>query len=98
MGPLSIEPCRHEPGRRLPEIDHEGDGVNSRKLFAIINRELGAFFASPIGYIVLFIYFLVGGFFFWLIVTKSHVASMAPVFQNLMFIFLFISPLITMRL
>ncbi len=72
--------------------------MNSRKLLAIVRRELGAYFASPIGYIVLFIYFLVGGFFFWLIVTKSRMASMMPIFQNLMFVFLFISPLITMRL
>jgi ABC-2 type transport system permease protein len=72
--------------------------MNSRKLFAIVRRELGAYFASPIGYIVLFAYFLVGGFFFWLIITKSRMASMMPVFQNLMFVLLFISPLITMRL
>ncbi len=72
--------------------------MNSRKLSAIIRRELSAYFSSPIGYIVLFAYFAVGGFFYWLIVTRYRSASMAPVFQNLIFIFIFITPLITMRL
>jgi ABC-2 type transport system permease protein len=72
--------------------------MNSRKLMAIIRRELGSYFASPLGYIVLFAYFLIGGYFFWLIVSRTHAASMTYIFQNLMFVFLFTSPLITMRL
>jgi ABC-2 type transport system permease protein len=72
--------------------------MNSRKLFAIVRRELSAYFSSPLGYVVMFAFFLIGGFFFWLIATRSRAASMMYVFQNYMFIFLFISPLITMRL
>jgi ABC-2 type transport system permease protein len=72
--------------------------MNSRKLFAIVRRELEAYLSSPLGYVVMFVYFLIGGFFFWLITTRSHAASMTYVFQNFMFIFLFVAPLITMRL
>jgi len=72
--------------------------MNSRKLFAIVRRELGAYLSSPLGYIVMFVYFLIGGFFFWLITTRSHAASMTYIFQNFMFIFLLVAPLITMRL
>lgn len=72
--------------------------MNSRKLLAIIRKELGSYFASPMGYMVLFAYYLVGGFFYWFIVTTSRTASMEPVFQNLIFVLLFISPLVTMRL
>lgn len=72
--------------------------MNSRKLFAIVRRELGAYFSSPLGYIVMFAYSFIGGYFFWLIVNRTHAASMTYIFQNLMFVFLFTSPLITMRL
>ncbi len=72
--------------------------MNAQKIMAIVRRELSAYFSSPLGYILLFAYFLIGGYFFWLIVARTRVASMSYVFQNLTFIFLFTSPLITMRL
>jgi len=72
--------------------------MNSRKLFAIVRREVGSYFSSPLGYIVMFAYFFIGGYFFWLIINRTHAASMTYIFQNLMFVFLFTSPLITMRL
>ncbi len=72
--------------------------MNARKLFAIVRREFSAYFASPLGYILLFAYYLIGGYFFWLIVSRTRAATMSYIFQNLTFIFLFTSPLITMRL
>jgi len=72
--------------------------MNSRKLFAIIRRELGSYLSSPLGYVVIFVYFLIGGFFFWLITASSRAASMTYVFQNQMFLYLISTPLITMRL
>jgi ABC-2 type transport system permease protein len=71
--------------------------MNGRKVWAIARKELGYYFSSPIGYIVLTAFFLITGFFFYLIM-KSHQASMVPVFQNTIVILLFLSPGITMRL
>jgi ABC-2 type transport system permease protein len=72
--------------------------MNSRKLFAIVNRELGAYFGSPLGYFVLFVFFLIYGLFFWMICTGSHAATMQYFFSNTMFVFFITTPLVTMRL
>lgn len=72
--------------------------MNSRKLWAIIKKDIGHYFASPIGYVVLAVFYLVAGFFFWLIAVQSRSASMIPVFQNTVILLLFLTPMITMRL
>jgi ABC-2 type transport system permease protein len=71
--------------------------MNGRKVYAIAKKEIGYYFSSPVGYIVLTAFFLATGYFFWLIM-RSRQASMAPVFQNTIVILLFLSPGITMRL
>ncbi len=63
-----------------------------------MQKDLTQYFASPMGYLVLTVYFLVGGFFFWLIAIQSRSATMTPVFQNTVILLLFITPMITMRL
>src|SRR5208337_4536716 len=72
--------------------------MNSRKTLALVKKDLTQYFASPMGYIVLAVYFLVTGFFFYLIAVQSRGANMIPVFQNTIILLLFITPLITMRL
>ncbi|HUO57513.1 MAG TPA: ABC transporter permease, partial [bacterium] len=72
--------------------------MNAQKIIAIARKDLSYYFVSPIGYVVLALFFLVTGFFFWLIVVGSRTASMSPVFQNTSIIFLFVTPIITMRL
>jgi ABC-2 type transport system permease protein len=72
--------------------------MNARKIMALVKKDLTQYFASPMGYLVLAVYFLVGGFFFWLIAVQSRNASMIPVFQNTVILLLFITPMITMRL
>ena len=72
--------------------------MNFQKILAIARKDLSYYFVSPIGYVVLALFFFVTGFFFWLIVVGSRSASMSPVFQNTSIIFLFITPIITMRL
>ena len=72
--------------------------MSGRKIWAIANKEISYYFTSPVGYIVLTAFFLVTGFFFSLILLGSRQANMAPVFQNTVVIFLFLSPGITMRL
>jgi ABC-2 type transport system permease protein len=72
--------------------------MNSRKLWALVKKELTHYFSSFMGYVVLFAFFGIGGFFFYLIMVQTRSASMKPVFQNLVVILLFITPAITMRL
>ncbi len=72
--------------------------MNLEKIMAIVRKDLSYYFVSPIGYIVLAMYYFVTGFFFWLIAAGSKSANMAPVFQNSTVIFLFLTPIVTMRL
>ncbi|HVZ81953.1 MAG TPA: ABC transporter permease subunit [bacterium] len=72
--------------------------MNARKLSALVRKELTHYFSSFMGYVVLFAFFLISGFFYFLIVTQGRQASMQPVFQNLLVILLFVTPAITMRL
>jgi ABC-2 type transport system permease protein len=72
--------------------------MNSRKILAIARKDVSNYFASPIGYIVMAVFFLVAGFFFNLIIQQTRMASMNYIFQNISFLMLFLSPLITMRL
>jgi ABC-2 type transport system permease protein len=72
--------------------------MNALKIMALVRKDLTQYFASPVGYLVLTVYFLVGGFFFYLIAVQSRNASMIPVFQNTVILLLFITPMITMRL
>ncbi|HEY5040111.1 MAG TPA: ABC transporter permease subunit [bacterium] len=72
--------------------------MNSRKILAIIRKDMTHYFASPIGYVVLAVFYFVGGFFFNLIIQQTRSASMNMVFQNTVILLLFITPMITMRL
>jgi ABC-2 type transport system permease protein len=69
-----------------------------RKVLAIARKDFGHYFVSPIGYIVLAVFFFVTGFFFYLVVAQYPVASMNPVFQNSTILLLFLTPMITMKL
>jgi ABC-2 type transport system permease protein len=72
--------------------------MNATKVWAIARKDMGHYFASPLGYVVLAVFFLITGFFFSLIVEQTRSASMIPVFQNTIIVLLFITPMITMRL
>ena len=72
--------------------------MNSRKLFALVRKELTHYFSSFMGYVVLFAFFAIGGFFYYLIMVQTRQASMRGIFQNLNVILLFVTPVITMRL
>ena len=72
--------------------------MNSRKLLALVKKELVHYFSSFMGYVVLFAFFAISGFFYYLIMVQTRQASMKPVFQNLVVILLFVTPAITMRL
>jgi len=73
--------------------------LDFRKIFAIVRKDFGHYFVSPIGYVVLAVFFFVVGFFFYLITVSPYpVASMNPVFQNAVILLLFLTPMITMKL
>lgn len=72
--------------------------MNSRKLLALVKKELGHYFSSFMGYVILFALFGLDGYFYFLSVANSHEASMRMPFENFIVILLFITPAITMRL
>jgi len=72
--------------------------MNLNKVWAIARKDIGHYFASPLGYVVLAVFFLVTGYFFYLIVEQTRSASLTAVFQNTVIILLFMTPMITMRL
>jgi len=72
--------------------------MNSRKLSAIVRKEMTHYFSSAVGYIVLFVYFVIGGFFYFKITTGWREASMRQIFGTLTFILLFLTPFVTMRI
>ena len=75
---------------------------------AILKKELSSFFTSPLGYVVLAIYYLCAGFFFrWLgcigygfgeqDMNPSGSNDMSLVFSNMFLITILIIPIITMK-
>ncbi|MGQ9494666.1 MAG: ABC transporter permease [Thermoanaerobaculaceae bacterium] len=78
-----------------------------RKFWAIVKRELLAYFSSPLAYVILTAFLFVNGFVFWLIVAylnDPRTRVMAPLrlmFGGTMYfwlLLLFVVPVLTMRL
>ncbi len=78
-----------------------------RKVGALVQRELQAYFSSPLAYVVLTAFLLYNGFWFWIIVSylnRPDTMAMAPlklIFGGTVFFWfflLFILPVMTMRL
>ncbi|MFH1824535.1 MAG: ABC transporter permease [Candidatus Firestonebacteria bacterium] len=68
------------------------------KIWAITKRELKSYFVSPIAYIVIVVFLLFSAFIFNVIIMRYQIAEIRGIVYNMAFIFLFISPMITMRL
>ncbi len=68
------------------------------KIWAIAQRELKAYFVSPVAYVVAALFMLISGYLFSLILYHSREASMRGLFSNLNVVFLLITPALTMRL
>jgi ABC-2 type transport system permease protein len=69
-----------------------------RNVLAVAERELRAYFLSPLAYIVIFLFLAVAGFLFALILNTSREATLRPLISNVSVVFLFIVPLVSMRL
>ncbi len=68
------------------------------KIFAIAKKELKTYFKSPIAYIVLIITISVFNIFFCLIIDENREASLRDMFKVMEFLFIFIVPLLTMKI
>lgn len=69
-------------------------------VIAILQKEVGSFFNSLIGYMVLVVFLAAGGLFFWVFpdnVLETGAAQMDGLFAMAPYLFLFLIPAITMR-
>ena len=69
-----------------------------RATWTIAKRELASYFQSPIAYIVLSVFMILTGFFFFDRFFQVRIAKMDAFFSNLPLMFLFFGPALAMRL
>jgi len=68
------------------------------KICTIAQKELSIYFRSPLAYIMLIMTISVFNIFFFMIIDQNREATLKDVFLVMEFMFLFIVPLLTMRL
>lgn len=64
---------------------------------AVLKRELGSYFRSPIGYTIIAIFYFFANIFFNMYCLSYNSSNMSSVFKNMFLIVLFIIPIITMK-
>lgn len=67
-------------------------------MFAILCRELKAYFTSPLGYVFLAIFYAFSGIFFWIFSLSVGTTDMSQVFLMMFIVLMVFVPLLTMRL
>ena len=67
-------------------------------MFAVYKREFQSYFYSPIGYVFVGFFLLVGGFLFNIYNINAMDPRLTSLFSNLSFIFLLLVPILTMRM
>lgn len=67
-------------------------------MIAILKRELKAYFLTPIGYIYMALFLLVGGILFAFGNLNTHSSSYSGFLGSILFMFLLATPVLTMRL
>lgn len=68
------------------------------KTLTIAQKELSAYFKSPIAYIILVAIITVFNIFFYMIIDQNREATLRDVFAVMEFMFVFLVPLLTMRI
>ncbi|MGI1689957.1 ABC transporter permease [Thermoanaerobacter uzonensis] len=68
------------------------------KMWEILKRELKGYFFSPLAYVLLGFYLLISGYFFSTFVLSTHYSVLSPILSSMVTVFMFISPILTMRL
>lgn len=71
-------------------------------MFAILKKEVGSFFSSPIGYLVIALFLIGNGLFLWVFkgsynILDSGFADLSSFFQLAPWIFLFLIPALCMK-
>lgn len=64
---------------------------------AVYKRELSGYFSSAVGYVVLAVYFLFSGFYFYYYCFLGDSTGLSYVFANMFYIIMFIIPVLTMK-
>lgn len=63
----------------------------------ILKRELSAYFSSAIAYVTMAVFFFFSGLFFYLGCFEGNSTSLTLIFNNMLYVILFIVPVITMK-
>lgn len=66
-------------------------------MIAIMKREFSSFFVTPVGYVILAIYWFFTGMYFTSACISEGASNLTSVFGSSFFVLLFIIPLMTMR-
>jgi len=69
-----------------------------RNIVAVAEREVRSYFTSPVAWVVTAMFIAMWGYLFAAIVTGSREANLRPLLSNFSVTFLFLTPLLTMRL
>lgn len=68
------------------------------KILTIAKKELDGYFKTPSAYIILVITYIVFNIFFYMIINENREATLRDVFKVMEFMFIFIVPLLTMKI
>jgi len=68
------------------------------KIGVLAQKELASYFKSPIAYLVLVITLSIFNIFFYMVVAEGKEASLRDIFKVMEFMFIFIVPLLTMKI
>jgi ABC-2 type transport system permease protein len=68
------------------------------KIFALTKKELHNYFSSPIAYLILIASLSLFNVLFFMIIDQNREVSLREIFQVMEFMFIFIIPLLTMKL
>jgi ABC-2 type transport system permease protein len=68
------------------------------KIWSIALKEMSGYFKSPVAYIFLALTLALFNVFFYMIVDQNRDVSLKSVFQVMEFLFVFLAPLLTMRI
>lgn len=67
-------------------------------MLAIWKREVQNYFLTPIGYVFMGVFLLCGGVFFFIYNIASSSSSLETLFGNMIYLFMLVMPILTMRL
>ena len=68
------------------------------KILALTKKELHNYFSSPIAYIILITTLALFNILFFMVIDQNKEVSLRDIFQVMEFMFIFIIPLLTMKL